>query len=276
MSTTHTSVGLASARTSTGVRTRWWARLQAGDPVLAWYGALLFALMLPAAAALSLDDTLVHGVPAWAKPLKFLASLGLFAWTTAWFAALLSPVQRRSRPWRAVVWTLVACSTLELAYISAMAALGTGSHYNGSTPWHARAYLLMGAGAMALTATQVVLAALLWQDRRHLPPSDTAWHTVAITGLALTFLLGASAGALLSNVQPPAGMGLPLVGWHLTGGDLRPAHFLGLHAQQLVPLGALLLSRAFWKPALVAYLLLWAGAIAIGLDGAVFTPPRVG
>lgn len=267
---------LSQSRVPPGQGPGLWATLRQGDPVLAGYGALLFALMLPTALALGLGDTLVHGAPAWAKPLKFLASLGLFAWTTAWFATWLSPSQRRGVPWRVTVWMLVVCSTLELAYIAAMAAQGLGSHYNFSTPWHVRAYLWMGAGAMALTATQVVLAALLWQQRRASPGSATAWHTVVVTGLVLTFVLGAGSGAVLSNVQPPAGMGLPWVGWHLGGGDLRPAHFLGLHAHQIVPLGALLLPRAAWKPALAAYLLLWAGAMALGLQGAAFTPPPVG
>lgn len=258
-----------------GSRPGLWATLCRGDRGLAAYGALLFALMLPAAVALALDDALVHGTPAWAKPLKFMASLGLFAWTTAWFATALSPEQRRSGLWRATVWTLLACSTLELAYITAMAAQGVGSHYNFSTPWHVRAYLTMGAGAMALTATQVVLAALLWQQRRALPATAVAAHHVVITALVLTFVLGASAGAALSSAQPPAGMGVPLLGWHLGGGDLRPAHFLGLHAQQIVPMGALLLPRAAWKPALAVYVILWAMAMVMGLQGAAFSPPPV-
>lgn len=255
-----------------------WATLCLGDRVLARFGALLFAFMLPAAVALAIDGTLVHGTPAWAKPLKFLASLGLFAWTTAWFAVALAPAQRRRRLWRATVWALVACSTLELVYITAMAAQGEASHYNFSTPLHVRAYLVMGAGAWALTATQVVLALLLWQQRRTLPAATAAaaaGRNVIITALLLTFVLGATAGAVLSSAQPPAGTGLPLLGWHLGGGDLRPAHFLGLHAQQIVPLGALLLPRAAWKPALAAYVMLWALAMVIGLQGATLSPPPV-
>ena len=38
---------------------------------------------------------------------------------------------------------------------------------------------------------------------------------------------------LLGSMQPPPGPGLPLVGWQLGGADLRPAHFLGMHATQL-------------------------------------------
>lgn len=67
-------------------------------------------------------------------------------------------------------------------------------------------------------------------------------------------------------------MGLPIVGWHIGGTDARPAHFLGVHAQQLVPLAGLALQRAllhhpaWWLTVVVlGYGLLWALLVASAL-----------
>jgi hypothetical protein len=96
----------------------------------------------------------------------------------------------------------------------------------------------------------------------------------------MTFVLGVGAAALLSSAQPPAGAGLPILGWHLGGGDLRPAHFVGSHAQQFVPLaGALLV--ALWPARAVlglwlfaaGYTGLWLLALLRGLQGAEWLPP---
>lgn len=242
-------------------------------------GALLiWAAMLPALVAWGLDDRALRDINVWVKPLKFMASIGLFWLTTAWLLGLL-PEDRRRRPVvRGLVGVALGAGVFEIAYITLQAALGQASHFNFSSPFHQLMYSLMGLGALAMTATQPVLA---WQIARQ-GRSDLAplWREAVVIGLVLTFVLGAGAGGLLGAVQPPAGAGLPVVGWHLGGGDLRPAHFLGIHAQQIIPLlGAWLAASARphgrrWLWGLVVfYVALWAWAMARGLDGAVFTPP---
>lgn len=242
-----------------------------GEPAIAWsereprlvaFALLMLALMLPALFALGVDERTLRGVNVWVKPLKFMASVGLFALTTAWFVGHLPAAVRQGRALRVLVWTLIATGGFEVGYITLQAALGQASHYNVGDAFHGVMYMLMGAAAMALTATQPALAWLIWRhgDRGIAP----AYRLAVILGLVLTFVLGATVGAVLGDRQPPAGIGLPLVGWHLDGGDLRVAHFVGIHAQQVLPaLGAVLVllgarrARAVVWAAATAWTLLW-------------------
>lgn len=243
---------------------------------------LIWAAMLPTLIALGVDERTVRDVNVWVKPLKFMASIGLFWLSTAWFIGLLPEAQRRHTSVRRLAAVAIGAGVFEISYITIQAALGQASHFNTSSPFHQVMYTLMGVGAMAMTATQPVLA---WRIARHAGADlSPVWRTSVVLGLVLTFLLGAGAGSLLGSVQPPSGMGLPVVGWHLNGGDLRPAHFVGMHAQQFIPfLGALLALAGgrlrapmalLWVVAAL-YTAVWVWAMAIGLDGAVFTPPYV-
>lgn len=246
-----------------------WRELRAREPRLAAFGVALLVALLPALLALWLDERRIGSASVWLKPLKFYASVGLFALTTAWFVGLLPAAQRRGRVVALVAWTIIGAGAYEVGYITLQALLGEASHYNFSTPLHVALYNLMGAGALAMTATQPLLA---WQIARAPATGDAVLRRAVIAGLVLTFLLGAGAGGLLGGMQPPAGAGLPVVGWHW-GGDLRPAHFIGMHAQQLLPLAALWLRRRRALDAFVAgYVLLWLLAMALGLHGAALSP----
>ena len=279
MKTTLTPALASGAAPDTGLPgpRQWLAESLRRSRALTVFGLLMWAVMLPALVAWGIDERELRGVSIWAKPLKFMASIGLFALSTAWFIGLLPQARRQGRAINAVVWTVIVAGGFEIVYITLMAALGEASHFNFSSPLHITMYSLMGAGAMAMTATQPLLA---WQIVRHARDDlSPAWRDGVVAGLVLTFVLGAGAGGLLGSMQPPAGSGLPYVGWHPSG-DLRPAHFLGMHAQQFFPLaGALiavaipLASRRTLMLFTVGYVALWTWAMARGLDGAVLTVP---
>nr|WP_316641493.1 hypothetical protein [uncultured Roseateles sp.] len=247
--------------------------LLARERRLALFAALLLALLLPLGLAWGLDERVLRGANVWIKPIKFALSIAVLALTTAWFIGHLPVAQRRGRAVNRIVWLLITTGSFELAYITLQAALGQASHYNVGDAWHGLMYTLMGIAALALTATQPLLA---WQLYRHPDPRRPAAYRLAVLlGLVLTFALGAGVGMLLGNLQPPdGGAALPLLGWALGGGDLRPAHFIGIHAGQLLPLVGLAAAAVagrharpvVWVSAL-AYAMLFAVLLAWGLSG---------
>jgi hypothetical protein len=46
----------------------------------------------------------------------------------------------------------------------------------------------------------------------------------------------AKTSRFMLGLQPPTGQRIPLVGWHLTDGDIGPAQYLEAHAHQRIPL----------------------------------------
>jgi len=241
------------------------AELLARQRTLAIYGLGLVGLAAGAVLLQGLDPRLLDsGVNIWVKPAKFLFSVGVFALTMAWFFGYVRPERRRSAPMRLVVRLVLAAGTFELAYIVWQAAQRLESHFNHSTAFHIVMYALMGLGAVLLTASTLPLA---WEVARR--PADGLRRDFAaalVIGLVLTFLLGAGLGGYMSaqtghSVGAEGGR-LFFFGWNRSGGDLRIAHFLGIHAQQAIPiLGALIggfAARARW-------LLLIGGSAAYAL-----------
>ncbi|KAA2237908.1 hypothetical protein [Salinarimonas soli] len=248
------------------------AELLRRDPALARAGLLLLALMVPTAIALAVDPRTLNGVAIWVKPLKFEASIGVYLLTLAWFMGELPEAVRRGRVAGALRAVAIGAASFEMVYIAAQAARGLASHYNVGDPFHAAMYGLMGVGAVALTAVSPALAVLLARHRpAHLAP---AYLTSIVLGLTLTFVLGAGSGAVLSagnghwigGIRSDAG-GLPVLGWSRTGGDLRSAHFLGMHALHALPVvgyaaGRLLAPRAGLAAVLAAALAYSSATIA--------------
>lgn len=216
--------------------------LLARQRTLTVYAGVLLLLLVPAALAWGIDDRLLRGANVWIKPMKFLLSIAVMALTTAWFVGHLPVHRRGGLAVKIVVAMIVGAGSFELIYIAWQAALGQGSHFNVGTPFHAAMYIAMGIGAVVLTASQPLLA---WQLYRHGDATLPRVYRVSVLiGLSFTFVLGAATGALLSGVQPPNAPGLPLLGWSTVAGDLRPAHFFGIHAEQLLPAAGLALAAS--------------------------------
>jgi len=243
------------------------AEIRRRDPLVwavGWLHAGLLAVMLVAAL---LDSRQVLGINPWIKPMKFASSITLYVWTVAW---LLGDVRGARGARRTVSVTVAVSMVVEIACIGLQSARGTASHFNGRTAFDGAVFSLMGAMIAINTLAAFVLLVLLLvraADR----PRVYLWGA----RLGLLLLLGGSGigGMMVAHGAhavgiPDGGPGLPLVNWSTEGGDLRPAHMVGLHALQVLPLIGYALSRAgarlSEKPRLAALLAFTAVYAAVG------------
>jgi hypothetical protein len=217
-----------------------WSLASTASRILVIYGSVMALLFLITYAVSMGDKRTLRDVGVWAKPMKFMAATALFAWSTVWLAIIGSAAVSRSQAFNGIAAVVIVTSLFEVVYITYQAAQGAASHYNTSDPFHAMMFGLMGIAAVGLTASQAWLAWEIWMEYQDVAMSVLVQGVVI--GLMLTFVLSTVGGFLLGGKQPPAGVGLPIVGWHLRG-DIRPSHFLGVHAQQFVPLAALAAER---------------------------------
>jgi hypothetical protein len=208
------------------------------------------------------DARTLRDVGVWVKPMKFMASTALFCWSTVWLAVIGSDLASHSQAFHQIAVLVIVTSLFEVTYITYQASQAAPSHYNTADSWHAFMLGLMAIAAVGLTASQAWLAWEILQARDMVVPTVTQWGV--ITGLIFTFLLSTISGFLLGGNQPPAGIGLPLVGWHLQK-DIRPSHFLGVHAQQFIPAWGFLsaqfpsdYSYQGFAAGCALYLVLWA------------------
>jgi len=272
-------VGVRRSRVNGGLQ-GFVRRLLHSQPALVGVALVLLLAMLPTALLMMLDTRQLLGISVWVKPLKFQLSVGTYLLTLAWVMAFLTPHQRLSVGGRYVTWTAITSALLEVAYISWQAAWGRASHFNIGTSLDATMYGLMGVGAVLLTSTALVLGVMVLRNR---PTGFSPVLQQAVGwGLVLTCLLGTGFGAYLStrtghavggNASDAGGMWLS--GWLRSGGDLRVAHFFGIHAvHAMVVVGWLLdrlsrrrtvLESAITDRASGAVVVVWGFALAYSL-----------
>jgi hypothetical protein len=213
-------------------------------PLLAVVGLTHLAVAILLIVFLPFETRQVMGVNLWIKPLKFFLSSIIYLWTLALFVSYLR--DERPRAARFVAWSAAITIVIENVCITLQAARGTTSHFNLSSVFDGVVFSMMGNAIAVNTLTMVYLA---WLYVRTSPTLPRAYLWGIRLGLWL-FLVGSAVGGVMIGLHSHnvgvsmGGKGLPFTNWSTVGGDLRLAHFLGLHALQLIPLAGYLIARA--------------------------------
>ena len=227
---------------SRGVRPfSFYEELRERQPVLAAFSFILLAAMAPTLLAMAIDVRLFNGINVWLKPFKFELSTVVHLVTLAWFWPYLDERLRRSVAVRGAAWVIGLIFVAEVGYIAFRASLAEGSHFNTATPLAAIAYPLMGAAILIAVGLTAWIGVLILRSSAGAlaPPLRLAIGLGLIAGSVLGgitgFHMSQQTGHWVGNVASDAG-GIPLFGWSRAVGDLRVAHFIGLHAMQGMPI----------------------------------------
>jgi hypothetical protein len=238
-------------------RTRWLDTREWHRPLLL-VAAVTAPFVAISLAGMLLDGRVLVGAPIWLKPFKFAVSIVIYAVTWAWLYAYL-PRNRWVR-WSTTV--IAAMLAIEYVVIVGQVVRGRQSHFNVATPLDAALWATMATSIVVLWVANLVVAAYLLRARvggPSLTRGVQAGAVISLFGAAVAFMMtrptaaqrasfsdGTFAGIIGGHSVGVADGGpiMPVTGWSTTGGDLRIAHFVGLHALQALPLVAVLLALA--------------------------------
>jgi len=177
------------------------------------------------------DSRTIMGVNAWLKPIKFDFSIAIFLLTMSWVIAYIDdPV----RGWLGAAFSGVMI--VEAVAINIQAYRGTTSHYNLNTPLDAAIFSAMALAIFLLPF--LILGSIFALNLSKIPCSSVFRLSMQLglflllLGFAVGFKMVANRGHTVG--MPDGGPGLPIINWSTRAGDLRIAHFVGLHGIQVL------------------------------------------
>jgi hypothetical protein len=204
------------------------------NEVLFWYGILCFVFSLLFLGLTQFSSVEVYQVNAWFKPFKFAFSTFTFVWAMAWYCWYLPTFNIKL-----FSWTVIVLLSFEIIYIALMAMKGKASHFNVSTPFYAMMFSLMAIAASLVTMYTAYVGFLFFT---HSFPSLAPYYVWSIRWAISLFVVFAFQGFLMgARMSHTVGLvnnnsNLFILAWSKLAGDLRIAHFVGMHALQVLPI----------------------------------------
>ncbi len=180
------------------------------------------------------NEELILGINSMIKPTKFAFSIWVYAWT---MAMLLFYINDKKKVRNLSVLAVVTMVYEQFA-ITSQAFRGQLSHFNNSSIYGGILYALMGIFIVVLTASTLAITITFIRQKTYTIAPPLA---LSIKIGLIYFVIFSFFGGYISAVNghtvgaKDGGEGLLLINWSTTFGDLRVAHFFGIHALQIIP-----------------------------------------
>ena len=208
--------------------------LKSRNETLFYFSAILFFASVLFYLLTKTSNIEVAGINAWYKPFKFAISIAIYCSTMAWYCYYLPSFNIK-----AFNWVNIFLFSFEIIYIFIQAARGQESHFNCTSPLYKTLFVGMAVAATLIAFYAVYIGILFFQNDFPNLPSYYVW---AIRLSIFIFVVFSLEGAAMGGRQTHTigneiqNTFLPFFKWNMKKGDLRVAHFIGMHALQIIPL----------------------------------------
>lgn len=221
--------------------------LDANDPLLSRLGwALLLAVPTFAVMAFfaSSAPAVAAGLNPWIKPIKFSLSFSTFASTMSLLLLALRIPNWQLKLARRTMAVSIVLEILSLACQAWRSSYAPGAHTLADIVFAQMTNIMV----MVNTAIVCWMFVLFCANRVHVKLVDAPMVSAVRQSLVIFLAGNAIGGYMLARGShtvdaTDGGPGLPFLNWSTIGGDLRIAHFIAIHAIQIVPLFAYILSQ---------------------------------
>ncbi|POY34813.1 hypothetical protein C3K47_18415 [Solitalea longa] len=206
------------------------------------WGLLYLLLFVLALGLTFFDHRQLMGINIWIKPSKFALSIAIFLFTMAWYNHYLPPGKTLN------LYTKVAIIVflVEILAVFGQAARGVKSHFNISTTTDAMIFQTMGLAITINTLFVLIICFLFFIKKTDLP-KPYLWGIRL--GMLLFVVFSFEGFIMAQQLSHTVGgsdgtKGVAYLNWSKQYGDLRVAHFIGMHALQIVPITGWLISES--------------------------------
>lgn len=212
------------------------------NKILFWLGAVHLLIFVCLLIYYPFNNISVLGINSTIKPMKFALSIWIFSWTMALILNYVSDIRKV----KIYSWVAVISAGFEQIAITIQALRGELSHFNTSNMVGIIVFSLMGVFILILTFWTIYITVVFARQK----PSELkpAIRLSILIGL-IFFIIFSFFGGYISGLQghtvggADGGKGLWFLNWSTTYGDLRVAHFFGIHSLQIIPLFALFVNK---------------------------------
>jgi hypothetical protein len=210
------------------------SELKQRNKSLFWFGVFNIAVGIICLILMQVDSQQILNLNRWLKPMKFYFSVGLMIFTMGWLLYYLNDAKKIMR----YSWLLIVTMFFENGLIILQSIRGTTSHYNETTLIDGIVFYSMALFILLFTITFVFICIAFFRQKQFNISNAYVWGIRL--GIFFFILFSLEGGMMISQMKhtvgaPDGGPGLPLTNWSTQYGDLRIAHFLGLHSLQLLP-----------------------------------------